>query len=183
MEEEKEIWRNISGCPGYQVSNLGRVKSIERKVSNGKSYRIVREKILKPDKHSSGYLKVILSKDGEKKSYFIHRLVAAAFVQNESLFYNEINHIDECKTNNCASNLEWSDRQHNCNFGTRNERLAKANTNNPKRSKKVICIETGVVYPSLSDVHRKFGFSKGNISSCCAGKLNSAYGYHWLYVD
>lgn len=180
MEVEK--WKDISGCPGYQVSNLGRVKSMERKVSNGKSYRIVCEKILKPVKHSNGYLKVILSKYGEKKSYFIHRLVAAAFVQNESLFYNEINHIDECKTNNCASNLQWCEHIYNMNYGTRTERASKSNTNG-KKSKSVICIETGVVYPSIKEVQRKLGFNNSSITRCCIGKQNTCGKLHWKYVE
>ena len=172
----EEKWKTIEWNPNYQVSNMGRVKSL----GNDK---IRKEKILKPIKNKNGYLIINLCKNGKFKHFFVHRLVAAAFVQNESLFYNEINHIDECKTNNCASNLEWCDRQHNINFGSRNKKVSKVNTNNPKFSKKVICIETGKIYPSLADVHRKFGFSQGNISSCCAGKLKTVGKLHWKYVD
>ena len=170
IEEKEEIWKDIPGYEGlYQVSNTGKVKSLNYMKTR-------KEKIMKPDKHSSGYFKVILSKDGEKKSYFIHRLVASSFVQNESLFYNEINHIDECKTNNCASNLEWCDHIYNMNFGTRVERITKA------KSKTVICIETGKIYPSTRYIERKFGFYNSYISKCCRGKIESAYGYHWQYV-
>lgn len=180
MQEEKEIWRNISGYPNYQVSNKGRVKSL----SNDKTRK---EKILKPIKHKNGYLIINLCKNGKFKHMKVHRLVAVAFVQNNSLFNTEINHLDENKENNCASNLEWCEHIHNINFGTRNERagkaVSKANTNNPKFSKKVICIETGKIYPSLSDVHRKLGFNQGYICLCCNGKFKQAYGYHWRYVD
>ena len=62
MEVEKEIWRNISGYPGYQVSSFGRVKSIEHKVKHRNGYITVREKILKPLKNRNGYLKVNLYK-------------------------------------------------------------------------------------------------------------------------
>ena len=116
MEVENEIWRNISGCPDYQVSNIGRVKSL----------KFGKERILKPGKSSSGYLQVQICNEGIKKYMLVHRIVCEAFVQNDSLFNNEINHLDENKENNCASNLEWSDRTHNCNFGTHNERMAKS---------------------------------------------------------
>ena len=180
MEVEKEIWRNISGYPGYQVSNFGRVKSLNYNHTK-------KEKILKSFKQRDGYLLVKLYKNGKTKNIYIHRLVCTAFVQNESLFYNEINHLDENKENNCASNLEWSDRKHNINFGTRNERagkaLSKAQTNNPKHSKKVKCLDTGVVYPSTMEIQRQFGFNHSNISQCCNGKFKQAYGYHWRYVE
>lgn len=182
IEEEKEIWKTISECPNYQISNLGRVKSIERKVKSNNCYRTIREKILKPVKHRNGYLKISLFKDGEKKTMLVHRLVATAFVQNDSLFNNEVNHKNECKTDNRACNLEWCDRNYNVNYGTRNEMAAKSNINNPKFSKKVICIETNVVYPSTKDVERQFGFDNSSISKCCKGKQKSAYKLHWKYV-
>lgn len=183
MEEEIEIWRNISGCPGYQVSNKGRVKSLNYN-------RTGIEKILKSRKLSNGYLNVRLSKGGKIKDMLVHRLVASAFVQNNSIFNTEINHIDECKTNNCASNLEWSTREHNINFGTRNERAGiaiskalKGVYNNPKRSKKVKCLETGLIYPSTREVNRQLGFSQQNICNCCIGKRNTCGGFHWKYVE
>lgn len=183
MQEEKEIWRDISGCQGYQVSNLGRVKSIERKVKHRNGYITVKEKILKPIKNRNGYLQVNLYKGNEMKTMYIHRLVCSAFVQNDSLFNSEINHLDENKENNCASNLEWCDRQHNVNFGTRNERVSKANTNNHKLSKKIICVETGKIYPSTREIERQLGFAHTHISDCCNEKYKQAYGYHWRYVD
>ena len=117
---------------------------------------------------------------------YIHRLVCEAFLSN-TLNLPQINHKDECKTNNRVDNLEYCDAKYNSNYGTRNERMAKAvskaNTNNPKRSKKIICIETGKIYPSTTEVKRKLGFSQGNVSSCCIGKRNTCGGYHWRYVD
>lgn len=174
-----EIWKNIAGYESlYQVSNLGRVKSLGND-------RTRKEKILKPGKNKLGYLKVVLCKEGKMKTITVHRLVAAAFVQNDSLFNNEINHIDENKENNCASNLEWCDRQYNANYGTAIERMAKAQTNDTKRSKKVICIETGIIYPSLNEVQRQLGFASTSISACC----NKRYGYktvgglHWEWAE
>ena len=183
MEVENEIWRNISDYPNYQVSNLGRVKSMERKIKCNKGYRIVRERILKPYKDKGGYLMVSLWREGKMKKILVHRLVASAFVQNNSLFNNEINHKDENKSNNCAENLEWCEHIHNINYGTHNERVRKSNTNNPKKSKAVMCIETGDIYPSVNELKRKFGFDNSHISKCCRGKIELAYGYHWCYVE
>lgn len=179
----EEKWKAIPGYQNYQVSNIGRVKSIERNVK-GKfgSIRTIRERILKPVKNKFGYLTVNLYNGCKAKNIKIHRLVAAAFVQNNSLFNNEVNHIDECKTNNCASNLEWCTAEQNCNFGTRNERIAKANKNNIKYSKPVKCIDTGKIYPSLSDVQRQLGFNSDSISRCCKKKQKTSYKYRWEYV-
>ena len=175
IEEKEEIWKTIDEYPNYQVSNKGVVKSL--------NYRHTRkEKILKTRKDRNGYLRVALFKNGKMKNYLIHRLVAYAFVQNDSLFKNYINHKDECITNNCAENLEWCDITYNNNYGNRKEKVSKANTNHPKISKPVKCIETGKIYPSTREVQRQFGFLHQNITNCCKGKLKSAYKLHWEYA-
>ena len=168
MEVENEIWRNISGCQDYQVSNMGRVKSL----------KFAKERILKPIKNRNGYLQVVLYKGKKIKTMYIHRLVCSAFVQNDSLFNTEINHIDENKENNCASNLEWCEHIHNINFGTRNERAGKS------KSKPVICIETGKIYPSTREIQRQLGFSQGHICDCCNKKYGrkTVCGYHWEWA-
>ena len=93
---EEEIWKPIEGWKGlYQVSNMGRVKSLERIVRNGKNCcRTVPEKILKTSKDKDGYLSVYLCKDNKKKWYFVHRLVAQAFISNPDNL-PEVNHKDK----------------------------------------------------------------------------------------
>lgn len=170
----KEIWRDIEGYENlYQISNLGRVKSL----GNDKTRK---EKILKVCRHTFGYLLVGLFKDGNQKSYYIHRLVACAFLPNPDNL-SEINHKDEDKTNNRVENLEWCNRKYNMNYGTRTERQLE-NTNNPKRRKQVICIETGKIYPSTMQVERELGFNKSGISHACRGNQKTAYGFHWRYI-
>ena len=175
----KEIFKDIEGYENlYQISNQGTVKSL----GNGKSRK---ERILKPAKDKKGYLRVGLCKQGKRKMYLVHRLVTSAFIENPNNL-PQVNHKDEDKTNNNVENLEWCDAKYNNNYGTRNERSAESNTNNPKQvkqCKQVLCLETGVVYPSTSELEREFGFSKGNISSACNGKLKTAYGFHWKYVE
>ena len=100
----REIWKDVQGYEGqYQVSNLGRVKSIKRKLANG---RTVTEKILNSSskkKTQDGYLMVALA----GKTFRVNRLVATAFVPNSD---NKpvVNHIDGDKENNKADNLEWA---------------------------------------------------------------------------
>lgn len=176
----EEIWKDIQGYEGlYQISNLGRVKSL--------NYNHTRkERILKPIKNLNGYLQVNLSKKG-KNIYSIHRLVAQAFIPNEDLFKTEINHKDENKINNNVNNLEWVDHKSNMNYGTRNERSSKSQINNPKRSKQVnqyskdgkTLIKT---FPSIRQIERETSFAPQNICNCCNGKIKQAYGFRWEYV-
>lgn len=110
----EEIWKDIKGYEGlYQVSNYGRVKSFKHN----------KEKLRKEVKDNMGYLIVNLSKNGNKKIYKIHRLVAEAFLQNPNN-YPQVNHKDENKINNRADNLEWCTAKYNSNYGTRNERMS-----------------------------------------------------------
>lgn len=110
MSKADEIWRDIKGYEGlYQVSSLGRVKSLERKIKTknkyGEMYRIVPEKILKTNMIHKGYLQVKLCNQ-EQKNLLVHRLVAEAFIPNVEN-KDQINHINGIKTDNRIENLEW----------------------------------------------------------------------------
>ena len=165
-----EHWKAIAGFEGiYEISDQGRVKSL----------KYGKEKILKPWNDGWGYLKINLCKDGHVKMLKIHRLVAEAFVQNPNNL-DTVNHKDEVKTNNVASNLEWMSQKDNNNYGTRNKRIAEA------LSKQVQMFDksTGellATFPSLAEAERVTGIDDGNISQCCLGKLKSAGGYVWKY--
>ena len=115
----KEIWKDIKGYEGlYQISNLGRVKSFPRAGTRTK-----KERILKTRFSYNGYERISLSKEDIDKAYFIHRLVAQAFISNP-YNYKEINHKDENSRNNKVSNLEWCDRSYNINYKNRNKKVA-----------------------------------------------------------
>lgn len=106
IELKNEQWRDIDGYDGaYQVSDLGRVRS-----NKSGEWRV-----LKPSKNTKGYLQVALWKDGEKKGkgFRVHRLVAQAFIPNYDSSKTLINHINEVKTDNRVSNLEWCDYRYN----------------------------------------------------------------------
>ncbi len=120
-----ELWKPILGYEGlYEISNLGRVKSLPRWHNNRFSGYIDKGRFLKPRFDSYGYQMVMLCKDKKQKNYLIHKLVANAFIDNPN-GYDSINHKDENKTNNCVENLEWCTRYYNNNYGTRNKRMSE----------------------------------------------------------
>lgn len=103
-----EIWKDIKGYEGvYQISNIGRVKSLARTVrySNGATHT-VQEKIKSTRKNPDGYLRTSLSSHSNKINYSIHRLVAEHFIDNNQNL-EQVNHIDGNKENNAVTNLEW----------------------------------------------------------------------------
>lgn len=123
MQEE---WKDIVDFEGlYQVSNFGRVRSLDRVVKRGVSGSLlVRGQILKPQ-ISKGYYYVRLCNSGFWKSILVHRLVAQAFIPNTHDL-PEINHKDENKLNNCSHNLEWCTRQYNVNYGDRSRKFSES---------------------------------------------------------
>lgn len=169
-----EEWKDIEGYEGlYQVSNLGRVKSLGNGSSNNS-----KERILKSYKNNNGYLRVFLCKEQIRKIYLVHRLVASAFIPNTDNL-PQVNHIDEDKTNNRVDNLEWCDIKYNSNYGSRNIKVSKANSIPILQFSK-----TGEFikkWESATQVERELGFNNGNIISCCKEKLKLAYGYKWGY--
>ena len=177
-----EEWRDIEGYEGlYQVSNTGKVKSLERTIWTGRGcYHTLPERILKADKWGGGYYQVTLFKDGKRDRYKVHRLVAKAFIPNPDNLPC-INHKDENKKNNCVQNLEWCTYKYNSNYGTSMERSVS------KRRKAVIGINiaTGNIlkFKSMSEAGRYFGGSNGAVSRCCQGKIKSYKGYIWRYAD
>ena len=105
---EGEIWCEIKDFEGlYQVSNMGRVKSLKREVlGKMNSTRIIFEKLLSDRDNGKGYRVLELYKDSKRYFKKVHRLVAEAFIPNPEN-KPEVNHIDTDKTNNCVTNLEW----------------------------------------------------------------------------
>lgn len=167
------IWKDVKEYEGlYQISDEGQVKSL----GNNKSRK---EKILKPTKNRDGYLQVPLCKNGKRKTIKIHRLVAEAFISNPDNL-PEVNHKDENKINNCVENLEWCDRKYNINYGTGKKRGAE------KLSKPVkqFDLQGNFIqeFSSIMEVERKYGYSQGNISSACSGRLRQVYNYRWSYA-
>ena len=173
-----EIWLPIEGYENlYEVSNLGRVRRLES-VVNGKagSKRKVPEKILKPGTHRNGYLFVTLSKNGIRRHFLLHRLVATAFIPNPNNL-PQVNHLSEDKLNNTVENLEWCTAKENNNYGTRTKRASE------KLQKPVLCVELNQIFPSLTDAARQLRLSVGNLGSVLTGYSKTAGGYHFEYAE
>ena len=170
----KEEWKTVlyDGITydNYEVSNLGRVRSLNYK-STGEM------KILKYGTDKNGYLKVNLSKNGRVRTIKVHRLVALLFVPNSDETKTEVNHIDENKENNSATNLEWCNRKENINHGTRTERQAKS------KGKSVKCVETGEIFSSMAEAAREKNVTHTNVYKCCHGQQQTTGGYHWEFVE
>ena len=179
---KNEEWRDVAGYEGlYQVSDQGRVKSLERTfIDKSGRKRTVKERILKPGMDKGGYLRIDLCASGKSRMFSVHRLVCQAFHDNPENKL-DVNHINENKTDNRACNLEWSTRRENINHGTHNERSGKT------RSKPVgqytLDGELVKVWQSTHKVERQAGFSQGNISKVANGKRKQAYGFIWKYVS
>lgn len=183
-----EIWKDIKDYEGlYQVSNLGRVKSLDHYVKHPKgSLRLIKERILKPFLQKTGYLIVTLSKNNIKTSYNVHRLVAEAFVYNP---YNKmcINHLNKNRTDNRADNLEWCTYKENNNWSNHNELVSNSLINNINKSKPILQYTLDMIfvteYPSIMEASRQTGINNSNICQCCKGNKNYPYagGYIWKY--
>ena len=159
-----EHWKAIAGYEGlYEVSDLGRVKSLNYNHTGT-------EKILKPQKDTSGYLQVDLCRDGHTKRLFVHRLVAEAFITNPNNLAT-VNHKDEVKTNNVVSNLEWMSRGDNKRYSA----------NKSVQMFDKFTLELLATFPSTMEAERITGIANQSISACCLGKLKSAGGYVWKY--
>lgn len=172
----EEIWKDIEGYEGiYQVSNKGNVKSLDRKVlkNNGQVQTVI-GKILKPRKNKNGYLQVMLYNNG-RKNYNVHRLVANAFIKNINS-EDDINHLDEVKTNNNIQNLECISHKENMKYGTRTYRA----TNKLSIPIIGVHIETGhiISFNSAKEAGRN-GFHQGTISSVLRGEAKMHKGYKW----
>lgn len=174
MEEIKEVWKSLDflGYPDYEVSNIGRVKSLKGK-----------ERILKYGKTKDGYLLVALSKNRNRKTFLVHRLVALAFILNpENLPC--VNHKDENKENNHVDNLEFCTYSFNINYGTRNKKASKTMING-KLAKPILqfSLESEFIreWESINEIQRQLDISKGNISSCCNFKRKTCGGFIWRY--
>jgi hypothetical protein len=171
----KEVWKDIPWANGeYMVSSFGRVLALPRVVNFGCQVRTTEKKILSQISNGHGYFYVNIY----GKKYYVHRLVAEAFIDNP-LDLPQINHKDENRSNNCADNLEWCTAKYNANYGSHNEKLKRS----IRAKYAVINLETGVVYSSPIEVQEILGIHHDGISRCCREGSGTAGGFHWRYVD
>ena len=175
-----EVFKDIIGYEGlYQVSNLGRVKSLERtRVGKDGCTCVVKEKILKSKKRRDGYYQIHLNKDSKVRTFYLHRLVALAFIPNP-LGLPEVNHKNEDKSDCSVSNLEWCDRKANCNHGTRNKRIAESH------KKSIYCPELDRTFNSIVEAAKVLGCADSTIVNHLSGRIKSVCKkkYHLQYAN
>jgi hypothetical protein len=147
----EETWKDVVGYEGlYQVSDLGRIKSLPK--YHYKDERILRPTLNKRDKRYT----VLLTKDGEHKRIFVHRIVALSFVNNPNPErFTEINHKDENPRNNNASNLEWCDRWYNMHYNNLQDRISRGR----KRIKATSKDGDVIIFNSLKEADKR-GYSR-----------------------
>lgn len=186
-ENSNEIWKDIKEYEGiYQVSNLGRVKSLSRFHKTDERYSLIgytsKERILKPGTDGWGYLYVALSKDKKRKNKRIHRLVAETFIPNIKNL-QQVNHIDGNKKNNKVDNLEW------CTYGHNEKEAYRLGLKQSRIKGKPLyqCDLNGNIikkWNSINEIAKAMNYSSGTICSCCNKKRNKTYkGFIWRYVN
>ncbi len=168
-----EIWEDIPNYVGlYQVSNLGRIKSLDKiyYFGNTSSRRNSKEYIKALVLNSDGYHRVALQKDGIRKDYMVHVLVGMCFLANP-FNYKEINHKDGIKINNVPENLEWCSRIHNIHHA-RDTGLWKPLTSEQHgRSKLVLNTQTGIYYDCITDAAKAHNMTRETLKSRLHGNV------------
>jgi len=169
--DDKEIWRDIKGFEGlYQISIIGRVRSLDRVDSRG-NYR--KGKALADVVSGNGYHQVNLWRDGKVEIKLTHRLMAKTFIPNPDNL-PQVNHRDEDKGNNRVENLEWCTASYNTNYGTRNERAAKANEQAIH-----VTDRSGnrCLFESIEKASKVLGLKPNSVSDCLHGRQKTHRGY------
>lgn len=189
-----ERWADVPGYEGlYKVSTTGKIKRCPKIYfcgSNKGTKRVLQEEIIKGDT-THGHKRVALYKDGNFERFMVHRLVAQVFIPNPEN-KPEIDHINTIRDDNRVENLRWVTHLENINNPLTKQKQKSAQLGEKnywhKRygalhhaSKKVLCVETGIVYAGIAEAQRAIG-GKFNISECCNGKRKTCKGYHWKFV-
>lgn len=186
-----EIWKSIENFERYyEVSNLGRVRSLDRSVKSAIVHNesvMRRSRVLKTNKKRNGYLSVVLSKECKPTTVTVHKLVATAFIDKPKQDKLQVNHKNLDKTDNRVTNLEWCD-----SFA--NQRHARQMKPWSSYTKRIVCVELRKEFPSsyqaaqwLNETY--FGHSKSivtmshKIRYVCRGEKEIAFGFHWKDIS
>ena len=179
----QEIWKPLPFYPFSQyfmVSNLGNVKAI-KKYSKTKPFTPP-EQVIKPTLCSWGYYTVRITAEKQHADYFIHRLVATAFIPNPQN-KTQVNHIDGNKLNNCVDNLEWVTPSENIQHAYDTGLMSYYKRNHPKIPVYQFSKDGEFIkeWDSAVQAHRELNINASSISSCIYGKRPSAGGFLWSH--
>lgn len=190
----KEIWKDIKEYEGiYQISNFGRVKRLDSVIAtkhrSGKLVNVLKqERFLIPTDNGHNYLIVGLSKNNKRKNYYVHRLVAEAFISNPQN-KTQVNHKNGDKSNNNIENLEWVTAQENMIHSSKvlktKYNLTGLNASREKQKRKVDMFDVNgnfiKKFDSIAEASRKTKVWQGCICGCCRGEYKTAGGFLWKY--
>lgn len=161
------IWKPIKNYEGlYEVSDSGEIRNV----------KFDRHNVLKGNTNDIGYRYVTLSKDNKKRTFYYHRIVAETFIPKEDNRI-QVNHKNGNKQDNRADNLEWVTISENARHRTRVLKKHSLRYD----GKRVLCVETGEVFNSVSEAGRIMGIKTYNVSHAIA-RGGTSCGYHWEYV-
>ena len=188
----EEIWKDIAGYEGkYQVSDLGRVRSLDRYQQrtdhrSGKQYETFKKgSMITQHQGNNGYMRAkIFDKDGQKKMALVHRLVAEAFIPNPQNL-PQVNHKDENKTDNRAENLEWCTGSYNVTYNDLHTRRYNNGGGRRKRPVEQLTMDGQFVarFDSVTEAAEAVGASVAHIWNTCDGRQKSSCGYRWRYAE
>ena len=192
MQLIEEVWKDIDECDGfYQVSNLGRVRSVDRyieRMNNGTmSKQFCKGRILKQNVDEDGYFRINIRLDRKDKRFGVHRLVAATFISNPDNLPC-VNHINGNKQDNSVENLEWCtvayNNHHAEKIGLRPHSIYEdRNAVKAKLSKPVKCIENGVVYSSYTEAEKSLNLGSTAVFHSIKYKRKTKSGYTFVPVN
>ena len=174
--DDIEVWKDVDEFDGvYQISNFGRLKSVERTVKHPKGECVIKGKFLSEVVNKKGYIEYQITYNSKHYGRKAHRLVANAFIPNPQNL-PQVNHIDGDKTNNKASNLEWCTNRHN---------VIHAYENQLHKTRPIIQFDLDgneiKKWKSAGEIQRELGLRRSHIHEACKGKRKTFHGYVWKF--
>ena len=188
----QEIWKDVVGYEGlYEVSNLGRIRSLDRVVAHHTAGTAVRKGKMRCLSFDGNYLNVSLSRDGKTVTRRVHRVVAEAFIPNPNN-YSDVDHIDCNKLNNHIDNLRWCTSADNTKYAWENglihqvpyrERPLDVQEKQAAANRRAVIRSDGKWYKSTTDAAKDLGVSRGAVSHVLRGLNETCQGYSFTYAE
>lgn len=178
---DNEVWKTYPEYPFIEGSTMGRVRTLDRMVSNGRGTYVVKRCILKQYHNKKGYLRVVFSVNGKTVSRLVHRIIAECFLPNHGNL-PQINHRNCIRDDDRLTNLEWCDASYNMRY---REKYGVSQTEACGHPVYAINLKTQEVsrFRSQHEASRQLGIYQSNISAVIKGKQKTAKGYWFVKVN